>query len=142
MPEETLLIQSVAPRTTKDGKKTYQFIKAGGRNYSCWEFGAAGIKAGETWKVVTEQNGDFWNITKLVAQETAPSEVKKAESVVKTVEGDREAATNRRTALMQAVALAGYHINQGRDFQAGAVLVVAEEFADWLRGPGDQEVPF
>ena len=141
MPEETLLIQSVEPRTTRDGK-TYQVIKAGGKSFSCWEFGAAGIMAGETWKVETQQKGNFWNITKLIAQETRPEAIKQATSVVKAVEDGREAATNRRTALMQAVALAGYHITQGKEFQAGQVLVVAEEFADWLRGPGDEDVPF
>ena len=142
MPEETLLVQETEPRTTTDGK-SYHRIKAGGKWYSCFEFGAGGIKPGATWKVVTEQKGKYWNITKLIAQETVPSEVKKAANVIKTVEGDREAATNRRTALMQAVALAGYYITQGTPFSAGQALVVAEEFADWLRGPGDEDgIPF
>ena len=141
MPEETLLIQSVEPRTTKD-EKTYQLIKAGGKSYACWEFGAAGVKAGETWKVETQKRGNYWNITKLIAQETNSQAIRQAEGVVKTVESDREAATNRRTALMQAVALAGHNLSMGTAFGAGQVLVVAEEFADWLRGPGEEEVPF
>ena len=142
MAEEILLVQETEPRTTTDGK-SYHRIKAGGKWYSCWEFGAAGVKAGETWKVATEQKGKYWNITKLIAQETRPEAIKQATSVVKAVEDGREAATNRRTALMQAVALAGYHISQGKAFQAGEVLVVAEEFADWLRGPDDEdETPF
>ena len=141
MPEETLLVQEIERRTTADGK-SYHHIKAGGKTYSCWVFGATGVKVGETWKVETQQKGNFWNITKLIAQETGSQAIKQAENVVKTVEGDREAATNRRTALMQAVALAGHNLAMGTAFGAGQVLVVAEEFVDWLRGPGDEEAPF